>query len=90
MHPPRAGVRDGVAEFIRDVGLAVEHRSIDEIKFMLGQGDFVFVAARGSLEGNACAYVDLYRVEDDKIVEHWGFIEKIPPQAEWKNNNGIL
>jgi len=34
--------------------------------------------------------IDPYRVEDQKLVEHWGFPENIPPQEEWKINNGIL
>jgi predicted SnoaL-like aldol condensation-catalyzing enzyme len=87
-HEP--GVSDGVAAFIRDLESATQHRSIDEIKFVLGQGDIVFIAARGSLEGDPCVYIDLYRVEDEKIVEHWGFPEKVPPQEEWKNTNGML
>ena len=52
-------------------------RSIDEIQLLLGQGDFVFITASGSIEGAPCTFVDLYRVEDDKIVEHWGFPEKL-------------
>jgi predicted SnoaL-like aldol condensation-catalyzing enzyme len=48
---------------------ATEHgrasRSIDEVKFVLGRGDFVFVAAKGTVKGDPCAYVDLYRVEGD-------------------------
>jgi predicted SnoaL-like aldol condensation-catalyzing enzyme len=87
-HEP--GVRDGVAAFKRDLEELVKHRSIDEIKFVLGQGDFVFIAAKGSHEGNPCVYIDLYRVEDGKIAERWGFPEEIPPQKEWKNNNGML
>lgn len=87
-HEP--GVRDGLAAFLRDLESATQHRTIDEIRFVLGHGDFVFVAARGTLEGDPCVYVDLYRVEGQKIVEHWGFPEKIPPQKEWKNNNGML
>jgi len=70
-HEP--GVRDGVAAFKRDLEELTKHRSIDEIKFVLGQGDFVFIAARGSHGGNPCVYVDLYRVEDGKIAERWGF-----------------
>jgi predicted SnoaL-like aldol condensation-catalyzing enzyme len=68
----------------------MQHRSIDELKFLLGQGDFVFIAAKGTHESEPCAYIDLYRVEDEKIVEHWGFPEKIPPREECKNNNGML
>jgi hypothetical protein len=29
-------------------------------------------------------------MEDGKIVEHWGFPEKILPQRQSKNNNGML
>ena len=87
-HEP--GVRDGVAEFLRDVAVLMQHRTIDEIKLLLGQGDLVFIAAKGTHEGEACVYIDLYRVEDGKIVEHWGFPESVPSPAESKNNNGML
>jgi predicted SnoaL-like aldol condensation-catalyzing enzyme len=87
-HEP--GVRDGVAAFTSDVKSLMQHRSIDELKILLGQGDFVFIAAKGTHEGEPCVYIDLYRVEDQKIVEQWGFPEKIPPRGEWKNTNGML
>jgi predicted SnoaL-like aldol condensation-catalyzing enzyme len=83
-------VRDGVAEFMRDVEILMQHRTIDEIKFLLGQGDFVFIAAKGTHEGEPCVYIDLYRVQDAKIVEHWGFPEMVPPKEQWKNKNGML
>ncbi len=91
-HEP--GVSDGVSAFMRDLEAATRggslSRTIDEIKFVLGQGDFVFIAAKGTLKTEPCVFIDLYRNEGGKIVEHWGFIEKIPPQEEWKNGNGIL
>jgi predicted SnoaL-like aldol condensation-catalyzing enzyme/uncharacterized protein YndB with AHSA1/START domain len=87
-HEP--GVLDGVTAFKRDLEELVKHRSIDEIKFVLGQGDFVFIAAKGSHESEPCLYIDLYRVEDGKIAERWGFPEEPPPQGKWKNSNGML
>lgn len=87
-HEP--GVRDGLAPFLRDVELLMQTRTIDELKFVLGQGDFVFIAAKGTHEREPCVYIDLYRVAAGKIAEHWGFPEMIPPPAEWKNNNGML
>jgi hypothetical protein len=30
----------------------------------------------------------LYRIENGTIAEHWDNIESIPPQTEWKNQNG--
>ena len=87
-HEP--GVRDGVAAFKRDLAELTKHRSIDEIKFLLGQGDFVFIAAKGSHEGDPCVYLDLYRAEQGKIAGRWGFSEERSPQEERKNNNGML
>jgi predicted SnoaL-like aldol condensation-catalyzing enzyme len=88
--PHEPGVLDGVSAFTRDLEELTKHRSIDEIKFVLGQGDFVFIAAKGSHESAPCLYIDLYRVEGGKIAERWGFPEELPPQEEWKNDNGIL
>lgn len=87
-HEP--GVADGVTEFKNDLAVLVRDRTIEEIGLLLGQGDFVFLAARGTAGGEPCAYIDLYRVEDDKLVEHWGFPEEVPPRAEWRNSNGIV
>ncbi len=87
-HEP--GVSDGLAAFQRDLEVVTKSRTIDEIKFVLGQGDLVFIAAKGTHEGAPCVYIDLYRVADGKLAEHWGFPETIPPQKEWKNNNGLL
>ncbi len=87
-HEP--GVRDGVAEFLRDVAMLMLDRTIDEIRLLLGQGDFVFIAAKGTHEGAPCLYIDLYRVEDEKIVEHWGFPQMVPPREDRKNQNDVL
>lgn len=68
-HEPN--VRDGVT-----AATLTRTRTIDEIMLLIGQNDMVFVAARGTHEGEPCAYLDLYRVAGGKLVEHWGF-----PQA---------
>lgn len=90
-HEP--GVGDGMAAFMTDLSAATRHgrrsRSIDEIRLLLGQGDFVFIAATGTIETQPCVFVDLYRVEDGKIDEHWGFPQMIPPSAQRKNANGL-
>jgi len=84
---------DGVAAFMGRLKALAQKGivfQIDEIKFVLGQGDFVLVAAKGSLAGKSCIYYDLYRVENEKIVEHWGITENVLPQDKWNNHNGIL
>ena len=87
-HEP--GVTDGVAAFIRDLAVLTRNRTIEEITILLGHGDFVFLVARGTHERQPCLYVDLYRVEGGKLVEHWGFPEEVPPQRDQKNGNGVV
>ncbi|ADW68505.1 nuclear transport factor 2 family protein [Granulicella tundricola] len=87
-HEP--GVRDGVSNFKQDLERLVKNRTIDEIKFVLGQGDFVFILANGTHQGEPCAYVDLYRVDGSKIAERWGFPEEIPSEADRKNSIKLL
>jgi predicted SnoaL-like aldol condensation-catalyzing enzyme len=47
-------------------------------------------SAKGTHEGDPCIYIDLYRVEDEKVVQHWGLPESVSPQEESKSNNGML
>ncbi len=60
----------------------------DRIHTVLGEGNFVLVVSEGHLGGRHSSFYDLFRVQNGKIAEHWDTIEPIPPQAEWKNNNG--
>jgi predicted SnoaL-like aldol condensation-catalyzing enzyme len=84
---------DGIAAFVQLLDSAAEHGvvlKIDEVKFVLGQGDFVLVAAKGSLAADHYVWFEPFRLNGGKIVEQWGVSQKIPPPEEWKNNNGIL
>lgn len=60
----------------------------DQIHQVLGEGNFVLVVSEGMFGGQHTSFYDLFRVENGKIAEHWDTIETIPPQDEWKNNNG--
>ena len=62
--------------------------SVAKIDLVLGQGNFVLVAASGSISDQPVAYYDLFRVENSKIAEHWDVIENIPPEEKTKNHNG--
>ena len=87
-HEP--GVKDGVQEFLRDVQVLMQHRTIDRIGLLLGQGDFLFLVAEGTHESKPCLYIDLYRVENLKVGEHWGFPQSMVSAAESRNANGML
>jgi predicted SnoaL-like aldol condensation-catalyzing enzyme len=55
---------------------------------VLAQGNFVLSVSEGSLNGVHSAFYDLYRIQDNSLVEHWDTIEPIPPVSQWKNTNG--
>ncbi len=55
---------------------------------LLAEGDFVLSVCEGYTNQKLTSFFDLYRLTDDKVVEHWDTTEVIPPRSEWKNNNG--
>jgi predicted SnoaL-like aldol condensation-catalyzing enzyme len=60
----------------------------DHIHRILAEGNFVLVVSEGTFAGEHTSFYDLFRVENDKIAEHWDTIERIPPEASRKNPNG--
>ncbi|MFD1771431.1 nuclear transport factor 2 family protein [Sphingobacterium suaedae] len=88
-HNPHMG--DGVQEFL-EVLEQWEHEGkpqvYNKIHKILGEGNFVLVLSEGFFKGDHVAFYDLYRVENDKIVEHWDVVERIPEPENRKNDNG--
>ena len=88
-HNPHMG--DGVTEFLA-VRRAWEDRGTparyDKVHKVLGEGNFVLVLSEGAFLAKPTAFYDLYRIEDDRIVEHWDVTEEIPAEADRKNRNG--
>ncbi len=73
-------------KYFAENGLVMEYSKVHKV---LGEGNFVLTMSEGKFgKGDQVAYYDLFRVEDNKIVEHWDIIENIPAESEWKNSNG--
>jgi predicted SnoaL-like aldol condensation-catalyzing enzyme len=88
-HNPHIG--DGVQEFLDMLNQWQEDgqpQIYHKIHKVLGEGNFVLVLSEGSFKREQVAFYDLYRVEDDKIVEHWDVVEIIPEPGKRKNDNG--
>jgi predicted SnoaL-like aldol condensation-catalyzing enzyme len=61
-----------------------------EIKRIFAEGDYVIVHVHAVREpgtrGNAI--IDIFRLEGDKVVEHWDVIQPVPEKA--MNDNGMF
>lgn len=55
---------------------------------ILAEGNFVLSVCEGSIKNQQCAFYDLFRIDNGKLVEHWDTIEEIPARDKWKNDNG--
>ena len=81
-HNPQGA--DGPEAFIGFVSGSVEFPQLNlDIKRMIAEGDLVVTHSnlKNSPEDRGSAVVDLFRVENGKIVEHWDVVQPIPEQA---------
>lgn len=66
-------------------GVFMRYNTIHKV---LGEGNFVLVVSEGYFGVDYDSFYDLFRVENDKIVEHWDVIEPITSRLIWNNDNG--
>ena len=86
----------GIADGLDGLGAALKYFAenelllqYDKIHMVLGEGNFVLSVSEGKFgKGDHTSYYDLFRIENDRIVEHWDVIETISDKSEWKNKNG--
>jgi len=55
-----------------------------DIRRVFASGDYVFIHTKGQggKYGKGTSIMDVFRVENDKLVEHWDTIQDIPNEAE--------
>lgn len=81
-----ADIGDGLSSFL-------EHFAPDDCPLRyqscflcVAEGNFVATLNRATWDHQALCQVDLFRIADGKIVEHWDNSEPVPPQEEWANS----
>jgi predicted SnoaL-like aldol condensation-catalyzing enzyme len=86
------GLTDGIASLHAALTVRMPRDGItlryDRRHRLLAEGNFVLSVCEGFRDDNHTSFYDLYRIADGKIVEHWDTTETVPPQSEWKNENG--
>jgi len=79
---------DGISGLTQALASGAVAIKFDTVHRVLGEGSFVLACSEGTFNGAHSAFYDLFRMHAGKVAEHWDTIETIPPQAEWKNQNG--
>lgn len=58
----------------------------EKVHVLIGSGGFVAAMSKMQLAGVDMAVIDLFRVADARIVEHWDVMEEITPKDTWVNS----
>jgi len=79
---------DGLAGLEQGIKFLIKHPNSDIIiKRILAEHDLVMLHVHTILEPDTLGYamMELFRVEDGKVVEHWDISESIPDHLYHKN-----
>jgi predicted SnoaL-like aldol condensation-catalyzing enzyme len=86
-HTPFAGDGfDGLREYVKWIAKNYPNTR-GEIKRVFADGDYVFLHCHytGFFGPNGDAIIDIFRLENGKLVEHWDVIQAIPEKSLNKN-----
>ncbi len=85
-HNPQIGDGlEGLRAFVASLTEQGVSMVYEEVHKVVGSGNFVAVLSRMNLGGTAMAVIDLFRVDNGLIVEHWDVMEEILPEDQWVN-----
>ncbi|OGG59137.1 hypothetical protein A3C89_01885 [Candidatus Kaiserbacteria bacterium RIFCSPHIGHO2_02_FULL_50_50] len=71
--------------FVQSMIDAGAPKSTLDVKRVAAEGDYVWVHLRSSFGEQEVAIVDIFRVEQGKIVEHWDVIQPVPVESANSN-----
>ncbi|MER6983537.1 nuclear transport factor 2 family protein [Streptomyces carpinensis] len=89
-HNPRiADGLEGFREFVESLKERFPHLRA-EVKRIFAEGDHVIAHVHGVRVpgGPGAAIVDIFRMQDGRIAEHWDVMQQIPDEA--RNRNGMF
>ena len=82
-------VEDGIAGFqkfageLHAKGIAMKYEKVHKL---LVQGNFAATLSHVKMDEKDWCVIDIFRVKEGKIVEHWDVMEVIGPKETWNNS----
>ncbi|TDT45210.1 putative SnoaL-like aldol condensation-catalyzing enzyme [Maribacter spongiicola] len=61
-----------------------------DIKYVLAQNDIVVVYSKVTSSAGITAVIDILRIRDGKLVEHWDVVEPVPADKDMPHKNGMF
>jgi predicted SnoaL-like aldol condensation-catalyzing enzyme len=78
---------EGLAHFIEWAKTELPNLRVEFLR-IIADGDFVLMHNRGSNSPGTKAVVDIFRIDQGKVVEHWDVLQDVPATA--KNSNTMF
>ena len=89
-HQHNPGIKDGLSGILEAVQMLIAQNNMfkyKKIHKVLGEGNFVLTVSEGEWNNKPHAFYDLFRIENNKMVEHWDVIQEIPSEGLANNNS---
>ncbi|MCP3991728.1 MAG: hypothetical protein GY724_21830 [Actinomycetia bacterium] len=77
---------EGLVAYVAELAEQDKTMVYQEIHKVIGCGDLVATLSKTNLGGVDMAVIDLFRVAEGRIVEHWDVMEEITPEQTWVNS----
>lgn len=87
-NPTIADGQDGVKALVKMLTSQGVPKQKIEFKHVIAEGDIVILHSRYEMAGKEMRFIDIYRVQNNKIVEHWDAMMKMPEKRA--NNNPMF
>jgi predicted SnoaL-like aldol condensation-catalyzing enzyme len=91
-HQHNPDIKDGLRGIVEAVEYLTSQNNMfqyTKIHKVLGEGNFVLTVSEGQWNKTNNVFYDLFRIENNKIVEHWDVIQPIPTEG-LANENGMF
>src|SRR5688500_7485234 len=87
-NPTIAEGPDGVKELVQMLTSQGVPKQKIMFKHVVAEGDIVFLHSRYVMAGKECRFIDIYRIENGKLAEHWDAMMQMPDETA--NNNPMF